>query len=470
MNDTSLPTPCPAPDDPRLTALALGEITDPAEARALREAIGADPASQREFDAIRALATALQTEFRAEAQPARPAASNSLPFADAQKARPARRRADTAPEEPAHRRRHGSARSSGFGPRLTPRASLPEKIIRFTILGGLGIGAAATLIFSSRLADTAVNKTEETTVATAPEYWVKLRPKKPAAILPEGHPIPAPAAGALPVSKENGLAELVATLPVRIPGSRENIFMPARGRAASLCLTSAGKNYARRLQSSLIKGTLPPRRLMRIDGLVNAFLSDTRSATEHGVQLVAEAVPAPWASGHWLVRATVRAGEIGGSIVGTGAHATVAFSPEQVDSWRMLGCEDGDTNAATLEVPGVMRGGESLTTLFELVPAADAREGEAIGMVRITYRTPEGQVMTLLKKVAWPAPGGLETALEDTRFAAAVASFGLAMRQSQYRGAATLGMAGRLAESAKEHPNKKWFDAMVRDAAPLVGN
>ncbi|MGF1484608.1 MAG: anti-sigma factor family protein [Opitutales bacterium] len=74
------------PDDPRLTAYALGELDDPAEVQAIEAALQSDPQLQSAVDAIRSTAQALETAFAAETQPAMTPAEKAVlsqPQADA---------------------------------------------------------------------------------------------------------------------------------------------------------------------------------------------------------------------------------------------------------------------------------------------------------------------------------------------------------------------------------------------------
>lgn len=57
------------PDDPRLTAFALGELDDPAERAAIAAAVAADPVLQAAVDDIRRVASELETCFAAEPEP-----------------------------------------------------------------------------------------------------------------------------------------------------------------------------------------------------------------------------------------------------------------------------------------------------------------------------------------------------------------------------------------------------------------
>lgn len=486
MNTIPFPPADSAPDsnsgtnagDPRLTALALGEISDVAEARVLSAAIAADPRLQREFTQTQALAEALRGAFSAELEA--PCASGA-----AESASP-RFGADTVapgvPSAPPSRRR----RSGGFGALVSHHEENAGKnnILRFFFAGASALGAAALLFFALRVhepaplssppPDTVAARTTPAAPIVQPGS-IRLRPQTE-----DGYHVAArtPRPGsihvAIPTSSPGAvsLASLVSRLPARIPHGGENAFVPIENppREIALSLASTGRDYARKLHDSIALGRLPNRELLRVDGLVNAFacVPDTASALP-GIDLVAEVVPAPWAPGHWLVRTTVQAGGTDTSIAATQARAAATFFPAQAASWRLLGCEDGGENAPALELPAEIRSGEVLTTLFELVPAPGAKAGESLGELKIAFTDKAGKRVELTRKIAWPAPGGMEAATDETRVAAAAAALGLALRQSPHRGSATVALAGRIVGAA-HHPDRALFDLLLRDSAVLVRN
>jgi hypothetical protein len=456
-------------NDARLTALALGEITDDEEARAAHAAIAADPELQREFAQTLAVSALLKAAFAKETDAHRATAADNA-------ATPLPK---PAPEAPARRRHTG-----GFGIAVTRRSDdFPKNnILRFVFGGASALGAAALLFLALRIYEPVVAPPQSTeTLAAAVKKEeallpgsIRMRPQAEgerrvaARTLRPGNIHLAPTATSPGVAT---LGTLVSRLPARVRNGGENEFIPVENpsREIALCLASTGRDYARRLHDSIALGRLPARELLRVDGLVNAFAAAPDSAAVPGIELVTEAVSAPWAPGHWLVRTTVQAGGMDVSIVATQAHATATFSPAQAASWRLLGCEAGGENAPALSLPAVIRSGEVLTTLFELVPASGAKAGESLGELKIAFTDATGKPVALSCKVAWPASGGIETATDETRVAAAAAALGLVLRQSPHRGGASVALAGRIAGSA-HNPDRALFDSLLRDSAALERN
>jgi Ca-activated chloride channel family protein len=152
----------------------------------------------------------------------------------------------------------------------------------------------------------------------------------------------------------------------------------------------------------------------------------------------------------------------------------VQMNPAEVASYRLLGYEDRllrreefDDDAADA---GELGAGQTVTALYEIEPAPGATGGE-LGALRIRWKAP-GRPDSRLR--AWPIRDGgraLAATSPDFRFAAAVAAFGMSLRQSPHRGQATLGLAGELARgaiAAASDEHRREFVALV-DAARRLG-
>ena len=88
------------------------------------------------------------------------------------------------------------------------------------------------------------------------------------------------------------------------------------------------------------------------------------------------------------------------------------------------------------------------------------------------YKAPEGDTS---KKLEWPVSDddkAFRAASADCQFAAAVAGFGLLLRDSQYKGNLTYAAVLELAQAAvgeDEHGYRSEFLDMVRRAKSLLG-
>ena len=144
----------------------------------------------------------------------------------------------------------------------------------------------------------------------------------------------------------------------------------------------------------------------------------------------------------------------------TGTLVTIAkdvkvqldFDPRQVASYRQIGYEnralenkdfDDDEKDA-----GELGAGHSVTALFEIVPAQSYTRGE-IATLRLRYKEPKGsQSVPLTASIVDEGKSAYE-ASPDMQFAAAVAQFGMLLRDSPHKGTATFADVLQLARVAQ---------------------
>jgi Ca-activated chloride channel family protein len=175
----------------------------------------------------------------------------------------------------------------------------------------------------------------------------------------------------------------------------------------------------------------------------------------------------------------------------------VEFNPARVDAYRLLGYENRALAAEDFnddrEDAGDMGAGQSVTALYEVVPKEggaprpavdplrygadgdgemdeerDAR-GDEILFVKVRCKDPRGRtsrkLMVPLRDGACGEPRG------DFRFAAAVACWGLLLRESDRRGEASYGLAARLARSAigrDEGGYREELLSLIKDSRELA--
>jgi Ca-activated chloride channel homolog len=170
----------------------------------------------------------------------------------------------------------------------------------------------------------------------------------------------------------------------------------------------------------------------------------------------------------------------------TGSTVTIAkdvkiqveFNPAQVASYRLLGYENRALAARDFKDDakdaGEIGAGHSVTALYEVVlvggestsgggaellkyqrepappaPAAvDPQASRELLTVKLRWKRPDGDTSTLLEVPLADRGGAFATAPADLRFAAAVAAFGMILRESPERGDATLPLVARIAGAA----------------------
>jgi Ca-activated chloride channel family protein len=169
----------------------------------------------------------------------------------------------------------------------------------------------------------------------------------------------------------------------------------------------------------------------------------------------------------------------------------VEFNPAAVAAYRLIGYEkrilqNQDFNNDRKDA-GDMGAGHSVTALYELIPAgqpidvssidplkyqrsgaptSSARSGEAM-TVKIRYKQPAGDTSTLLNV----AVANRKTPSRDLGFAAAVAQFGMLLRDSEHKGSSSFASALKLAEEFKgndPYGHREEFISLIRTAQAVV--
>jgi len=166
--------------------------------------------------------------------------------------------------------------------------------------------------------------------------------------------------------------------------------------------------------------------------------------------------------------------EMGGTLltVAKDVKLQVEFNPARVRAYRLIGYENRllaneDFNDDARDA-GEMGAGHTVTALYEIIPVgvrsgvrvrgvdslryrapADAptpmRTGE-LAFVKVRYKLPDGDTSRLLEH---PVRESGAAASADLTFAAAVAGFGMLLRESEHRGTLTLDQVVRLAERSR---------------------
>lgn len=152
----------------------------------------------------------------------------------------------------------------------------------------------------------------------------------------------------------------------------------------------------------------------------------------------------------------------------------IEFNPALAEAYRLIGYENrqlADRDFADdKKDAGDVGSGHQVTALYELIPTGAGTEqavtgdlryqtqrktvdSEELMQIKVRYKEPDGDTSTEMVEQV-PAPGGwsegpdFAAASEDTRFAAAVAAFGMILRGSEYSGDADLKWVQRTASKA----------------------
>jgi Ca-activated chloride channel family protein len=150
----------------------------------------------------------------------------------------------------------------------------------------------------------------------------------------------------------------------------------------------------------------------------------------------------------------------------------VEFNPAKVAGYRLIGYEnrllaDTDFNDDRKDA-GEIGAGHSVTALYEIVPAgqkvinpgidelrysrvepSETKFNAELLTVKLRYKEPEGSESKLLSIGLLDGNTAFESASENLRFAAAVAGFGMLLRDSNYKGNASFDGIRQIANSAR---------------------
>ncbi|MBI5394383.1 MAG: VWA domain-containing protein [Verrucomicrobia bacterium] len=174
----------------------------------------------------------------------------------------------------------------------------------------------------------------------------------------------------------------------------------------------------------------------------------------------------------------------------------VEFNPAQVSAYRLIGYENRllrkeDFNDDTKDA-GEIGAGHTVTALYEIVspgrvlaspavdplkyqkpaPAAPEPASRELLTVKLRYKQPDGDKISLIERPITDSGAGYAAASRDYKFAAAVAAFGMVLRDSPHKGSATLAAALELAEEGRGPDASGYrteFLSLVKKAQALGG-
>jgi Ca-activated chloride channel family protein len=157
----------------------------------------------------------------------------------------------------------------------------------------------------------------------------------------------------------------------------------------------------------------------------------------------------------------------------------IEFNPSYVKAYRLVGYEnrllnDEDFNDDTKDA-GEMGAGHTVTALYEIVPVGSEEEGlpvidplryqdenikgegraplrdtpRELCNIKLRYKQPDGLISRMFSKTVGVEVRSINQTTDRFRFSAAVAAFGMILRDSRYKGTATVSDVIALASSAR---------------------
>ena len=189
--------------------------------------------------------------------------------------------------------------------------------------------------------------------------------------------------------------------------------------------------------------------------------------------------------------------EFGGTLftIAKDVKIQVEFNPAVVQSYRLVGYENRKLNNEDFnndkKDAGELGSGHTVTAIYEIIPVGvddttnssvdplkyqqhtvnNLRNTGEVMTVKLRYKKPDEEVSKLIQQVVKNTIEKPDQLSENLRFSSAVASFGMLLRDSEFKGNATYDMVIRMAKSAKgtdEEGYRAEFIKLAESARLLV--
>lgn len=180
--------------------------------------------------------------------------------------------------------------------------------------------------------------------------------------------------------------------------------------------------------------------------------------------------------------------EFGGTLftIAKDVKLQVEFNPTQVKAYRLIGYENRalkneDFNNDKKDA-GELGSGHTVTAMYEIIPAdsdesvpsvdelkyqaqkvkGSARQSDELLTLKLRYKTPSGNVSQLVEKPVKNRSVRWKATTDNFRFAAAVAGFGMLLRDSEHKGDLTYAAVSALARGAKGKDHEGYRQEFIR--------
>jgi Ca-activated chloride channel homolog len=191
--------------------------------------------------------------------------------------------------------------------------------------------------------------------------------------------------------------------------------------------------------------------------------------------------------------------EFGGTMftIANDVKLQIEFNPAHVSGYRLIGYENRMLNKEDFnndkKDAGELGSGHMVTALYEIIPAgvksdflkdvdplkyqkskkANASADEEVMTIKLRYKDPGNEKSKLVEKNVLDKHVTLESTSDNFRFAAAVAQFGMMLRNSEYKQASSYKNILVLADGASGNDKegyRKEFTTLVKKASRLQSN
>ena len=424
-------------DDPKLTAFALGELSIP-ERAAMEKAVASSPEAQRFVSETQQLARLLKSEYSGDQQPA-PAHSPSI-------------------------RRIPGRRPLWYSGQW---GSLAAAFAIFAVLGVLAVSAilryGGNVPHKRRVLDLTYLPPVEA-ISEAPKESLRKT-----------------ATRQRPESSLRG--ESRRAIHIRLP---ENPFLPAAANPVSTFPIGVQTASYSTVEQFIDSGSLPPKDVVLVDEMINYFTYDYRQPEgDKPFSIDLDATACPWDPSHRLLRVGLKGRDLPTRMtIAKEVNVRVEFNPRQVSPYRLIGYEKSNPQLDSKPDQadsGEIGAGHTLTALYEIVPASagadsfmatppadllkyqrpssavattmqgDEQLSKEMAMVQLRYKRPNSEAGEMIEQPFVDNESKFQDAAPDLKFAAAVAEFGMILRDSPYKGTGTFGAVVEWAREGKGH-------------------
>ncbi|MEK6481240.1 von Willebrand factor type A domain-containing protein [Catalinimonas sp. 4WD22] len=180
--------------------------------------------------------------------------------------------------------------------------------------------------------------------------------------------------------------------------------------------------------------------------------------------------------------------EFGGTLftIAKDVKLQVEFIPTKVKAYRLIGYENRalkneDFNNDKKDA-GELGSGHTVTAMYEIIPAdseeevssidplkyqeqkikAGARNSDELLTLKLRYKSPKGRKSQLIEQPLMDRAVRLDKSSDNFRFAAAVAGFGMLLRDSEHKGNLTYDAVATLAQDARGEDKEGYRQEFVR--------
>lgn len=150
----------------------------------------------------------------------------------------------------------------------------------------------------------------------------------------------------------------------------------------------------------------------------------------------------------------------------------IEFDPNSVKSYRLIGYEnrllDKKDFSNDKKDAGELGAGHTVTALYEIVPKRKMENQENLATIRLRYKAPKGKKSQLIETIIANQSKSMEEAGADFNFAAAVAAWGMLLKDSPHKGDTDIKIISELIEAGMgedENGYRQEFKELVEKSA-----